>query len=148
MKDNTKLLTRYNYRELKMLQNGYMYDKHCNLVKNPNIKTPVRVLNPFTGRMMLLTSLYNSQDYRDEKIIYHVDTNTLEVVDEELKKQLKDHAKEKHQEKQKLQDKVEAVRQVFGYGYDYDSDSDYDSDYEDCYDGFTWDEEGNIYLDF
>ena len=144
MKDKTKKLTRYNYRELKMLQNGFMYDKHLNLVKNPNVKTPVRVLNPFTGRMVLLTSLYNSQDYRDEKIVYHVDTNTLEVVDEELKKQLKEQAKEG----KKKQNKVEAVRQVFGYGYDYDSDSDYDSDYEDCYDGFTWGEEGNIYLDF
>lgn len=144
MKDKTKKLTRYNYRELKMLQNGLMYDKDFNLIKNPNVKTPVRVLNPFTGRMVLLTSLYNSQDYRDERIVYHADTNTLEVVDEELKKQLKEQAKESKKE----EERIESVRQVFTYTYDYDSDSDYDSDYEDCYDGFTWDEEGNIYLDF
>lgn len=136
MKDKT----RYNYRELKMIQNGYMYDKHYNLVKNPNAKIPVRVINPFTGRKMLLTTLYNSQDYRDEKIIYHADTNTLEVVDKDLKEHLKEQVNEKL-DKKKEQDKIE---QLFAPSYD----SDYDSDYEDCYDEFTWDEEGNIYFPF
>ena len=91
--------------------------------------------------MILLSTLYLLQDYRDEKIYYDVDTNTIGVTDEKLKEKLKD----KLEKEKKIAERVRKINEVFGCGYD---DSDYDSDYEDCYDGFTWDEEGNIYLDF
>ena len=101
-------------------------------------------LNPFTDRMILLSTLYLLQDYRDEKIYYDVDTNTIGVTDEKLKEKLNN----KLEKEKKIAERVRKINEVFGCGYDDDSDSDYDSDYEDCYDGFTWDEEGNIYLDF
>lgn len=144
MENTPKKIYRYSRSELKMMQNGYTYDKHFQLVKNPSIKTPVRVLNPFTDRMILLSTLYLLQDYRDEKIYYDVDTNTIGVTDEKLKEKLNN----KLEKEKKIAERVRKINEVFGCGYDDDSDSDYDSDYEDCYDGFTWDEEGNIYLDF
>lgn len=143
MNNTSKKIYRYNRTELTKLQNGYTYDKHYQLVKNPNIKTPVRVLNPFTDRMILLSTLYQLQDYRDEKIYYDIDTNTIGVTDEKLKEKLKN----KLEKEKKIAERVRMINEVFG-DYDDSDDSDYDSDYEDCYDGFTWDEEGNIYLDF
>ena len=144
MENTPKKIYRYNRTELKKMQNGYTYDKHFQLVKDPRIKTPVKVLNPFTDRMILLSTLYLLQDYRDEKIYYDVDTNTIGVTDEKLKEKLNN----KLEKEKKIAERVRKINEVFGCGYDDDSDSDYDSDYEDCYDGFTWDEEGNIYLDF
>ena len=145
MEKTTKKIYRYNRTELTMMQNGYTFDKDFQLVKNPNVKTPVRVLNPFTDRMILLSTLYQLQDYRDEKIYYDIDTNTIGVSDEKLKEKLND----KFEKEKKIAERVRKINEIFGCAYDSnsDSDSDYDSDYEDYWDGFTWDEEGDIYLD-
>ena len=102
---------KYTSKEMRMFEDGYVYDENHTLVKNPNIETPVRVLNPLTYQKIKLSSLYNMKEYRDGKMEYDIETNTIRVVDEDLKaeiqKRLDDGLIEKVNERLKKREKAE-----------------------------------------
>ena len=102
---------KYTSKEMKMFENGYVYDENHNLVKDPNIETPVRVLNPLTQQMIKLYTLYQKKEFLDGKMEYDLQTNTVIVVDEtlqaEIQKRLDDGLIEKLNERREKREKKE-----------------------------------------
>ena len=65
-----------------LIADGYVHDPKNNcLVKDPNIKTPVKVLNPFTNRYMTVGSPNFMKVYNLDCISYWPEKNQLIVED-------------------------------------------------------------------
>lgn len=127
---------RYTYRDLKIIENGNIIDKESGFIRRvPSRQVPVKVFNPLTGRMVYVSNNQVRLLHNEHKIYYDDVTNTIEVLDEELKAKV---------EKRKQAGKNVTPPPVV----DEPEYCDYNANYEDCFDEFTWDEEGNIYFDF
>ena len=129
---------RYTCRDLKIIENGNIIDKDTGFIRRvPSRHAPVKVFNPLTGRMVYVSNNQVRLLHNEHKIYYDDVTNTIEVLDEKLKAKV---------EKRKQAGKKVTPPPVVDESDCYESD--YNANYEDCFDEFTWDEEGNIYFDF
>ena len=134
----------YTLRDLKIIENGNIIDKDTGFIRRvPSRHAPVKVFNPLTGRMIYVSNNQVRILHNEHKIYYDDVTNTIEVLDEKLKAKV-----EKRKQAGKKVSPPPVDSEALTYSEALTGGYSVTVGYEDCFDEFTWDEEGNIYFDF
>ena len=133
---------RYTLRDLKIIENGNIIDKDTGFIRRvPSRHAPVKVFNPLTGRMIYVSNNQVRILHNEQKIYYDDVTNTIEVLDEKLKAKVENRKQAgKKVSPPPVDSEALTYSEALTGGYSVTVG------YEDCFDEFTWDEEGNIYF--